>query len=102
MKGFKKRKFEIETLSRSYIESKRIIKEAQENIIHPSREKLEACNLIVRHIDNVVESLDENDQFIIHKEVIEGKRGNWYLDYFSSTSYYRQRDKAYDNFLRCL
>ena len=102
MKGFKKKRFEIETLSRSYIESKRIIRESEENVINPGFGKLDRCLRIVRHIENVVDCLEENDQFIIRKEVIEGKRGNWYLEYYSSTSYYRLRDKAYDNFLRCL
>ncbi len=102
MNGFKKQRFEIESLSRSYIESKRIIKETEDNVINPGIGKLDRCLKIVRHIENVVDCLEESDQFIIRKEVIEGKRGNWYLDYYSSTSYYRLRSKAYENFLRCL
>ena len=102
MKGFKQKKFEIETLSRSYIESKRIINENSQRVCVPNSYRLERSIKIVGHIDNVVDCLNDNDRFIIQKEVQEGKRGIWYLNYFSSTSYYRLRDVAYDHFLGCL
>ena len=35
-------------------------------------------------------------------EVIEQENGHWYLEYFSTPSYYRHRRKAYKEFLRCL
>ena len=50
----------------------------------------------------IVKMLDEEDRFIIEKEVVEGKRGNWFLGYYSPASYYRHRNRAYSNFLRCL
>lgn len=46
--------------------------------------------------------LDEDDFFIISNEVLKGKKGNWYLGYLSPSTYYRQRAKAYANFLSCL
>ena len=46
--------------------------------------------------------LDEDDFFIISNEVLKGKKGNWYLGYLSTSTYYRQRAKAYANFLSCL
>ncbi|MBO4919202.1 MAG: hypothetical protein J5365_03500 [Erysipelotrichaceae bacterium] len=97
-----KDKFEIELLSRNYINSKRIIKETEEDIIHCSYERLKAYRRIVSHIENVAECLGEKERLIIQKEVIEGKSGKWYLEYFSAPSYYRHRRKAYSEFLRCL
>ena len=97
-----KYKFEIELLSRNYINSKRIIKETEEDIIHTSYERLKAYRRIVSHIENVAETLGEKERLIIQKEVIEGRSGKWYLEYFSAPSYYRHRRKAYSEFLRCL
>ena len=97
-----KEKFEIELLSRNYLNSKRIIKETEEDIIHTSYERLKAYRRIVSHIENVTESLGEKERLIIQKEVIEGRSGKWYLEYFSAPSYYRHRRKAYSEFLRCL
>ena len=97
-----KDKFEIELLSRNYLNSKRIIRETEEDIIHTSYEKLKAYRRIVSHIENVAEGLGEKERLIIQKEVIEGRSGKWYLEYFSAPSYYRHRRKAYSEFLRCL
>ena len=97
-----KQKFEIELLSRNYLNSKRIIRETEEDIIHTSYEKLKAYRRIVSHIENVAEGLGEKERLIIQKEVIEGRSGKWYLEYFSAPSYYRHRRKAYTEFLRCL
>ena len=97
-----RQKFEIELLSRNYLNSKRIIRETEEDIIHTSYEKLKAYRRIVSHIENVAEGLGEKERLIIQKEVIEGRSGKWYLEYFSAPSYYRHRRKAYSEFLRCL
>ncbi|MBR2534139.1 MAG: hypothetical protein IKE50_05105 [Erysipelotrichaceae bacterium] len=97
-----KEKFKIELLSRNYLNSKRIIKETEEDIIHTSYERLKAYRRIVSHIENVAEGLGEKERLIIQKEVIEGRSGKWYLEYFSAPSYYRHRRKAYSEFLRCL
>ncbi len=102
MKGFDKSKFEIEILSREYLNSKRVIREAENSIIRYNSRKLERSFRIVYHIEYVVESLDEDDKFIIRNELMEGRRGDWYLSYFSPTAYYRHREKAYENFLHCL
>lgn len=98
----KKQKFEIELLSKHYLQSKRMLREHEDNVIRCHHEKLRVLNKVVNHIEYVVESLEEPDRFIIQKEVIEGKRGKWYLEYLSSPSYYRHRSRAYEEFLRCL
>lgn len=95
-------RFEIELISKNYMQSKRVILENEENILHMSSRQLEPHRRIVYHIEYVVRSLDERDRFIIEKEVMEGRRGKWYLDYFTEPSYYRNRIRAYKNFLNCL
>ncbi len=101
-KGFNEERFQIELLSRRYLTSKRIVRESQEAIKGCPRRELEMHRRIMYHIEYVTQSLDDNDRFIIEKEVIEGRRGKWYSAYFSPTAYYRHRKKAYDSFLRCL
>jgi len=97
-----KDRFEIELLSKSYRNSKRILKEVEAQLFHLDRMRMNDHQRIVMHIENVIESLDERERFILEKEVLEGKTGNWYLEYFSMPSYYRLRRKAYSEFLRCL
>ena len=63
---------------------------------------IESKNLC-RHVENAVNYLqDEQMQLIVRKEVLEGKRGKWYKEYFSLTTYYRIREKSYKAFLNYL
>lgn len=98
----KKIKFEIDLLSKNYIQSKRQIIEHEAEIMRVNKERLKALKRVVDHIEHVAESLDDKEKLIIKNEVINGKKGKWYLEYFSKPTYYRIRYKAYHNFLRCL
>jgi hypothetical protein len=103
MKGFdnKSNRHEIEILSGNYRNFKRLLDE----IYDPDKDdglKTRAGETVIRHVDSAIKMLDEEDRFIIEKEVVEGKRGNWFLGYYSPASYYRHRNRAYSNFLRCL
>ena len=97
-----KERFEIELISRGYLQSKRIVKEHQSNIKRVNTEKYRLCRTIVEHVENVAYSLDETERFIIEKEVIEGRRGKWYMGYLTRPSYYRYRKEAYKDFLNFL
>ena len=98
----KKELMDIAMLSRSYIVHKRIVKEAQENIIKPMPHRLEASMKMCQHIENVTQSLPEKDRIIIENVVLQGKTGRWYDLYFSAPTYYRLRVKAYKTFLNSL
>ena len=102
MNGFKQDKLEIELLSREYIKNKMIIEDVLEKGIKYPKERFKSSHTIVNRIENALKILDEDDRLIIQKELIEGERGYWYLEYFSSSTYYRHRDRAYENFLHCL
>ena len=95
-------RFEIELLSKNYIESKRRLKDHDERIVNYSINKIKAYRRIVSHIEDVVRILPEKERIIIENEVIHGKNGTWYLEYFSASSYYRHRKSAYSNFLNYL
>ena len=101
-KGFNKDRFEVELLSHNYINSKRVIRESQNNVKKYSRSRLETHMKVICQIEYAIEALDEEDRFIIENEVLLGKKGKWFLGYFSASSYYKHRKKAYANFLRCL
>ena len=92
----------ISLLSKSYILHKRKIKEAENNIINRNYEELRVAHIICDHIENVIEELDFKERLIIESEVIKGKKGRWYDEYFSAPSYYRIRKKAYKLFLNGL
>ncbi len=95
-------KFEIALLSANYLNSKRIIREYEEDIIDLSADRLEIHHRIVHHIEYVVSILDDKEKLIIENEVLRGKKGKWYTGMMTSPSYYRYQRKAYKNFLRCL
>lgn len=95
-------RFEIEILSKNYIESKRKLKEHDGNIARYSNNKVRAYKRIVTHIEDVAKLLPEKHRIIIENEVILGKKGTWYLEFFSASSYYRHRKGAYNDFLSCL
>lgn len=102
MKKQKRQKFEIEMLSRNYIDSKRRLRDHEYQAVNYSSDRVRLFRRIVTHIEDVIETLPEKERIIIENEVMNGKSGEWYLEYFSAPSYYRHRAKAYDNFLRCL
>ena len=94
--------FEIEILSKNYIESKRKLKEHDSNLASYSTNRIRAYKRIVTHIEDVAKLLPEKERIIIENEVIHGKKGSWYLEFFSASSYYRHRNAAYSDFLNCL
>ena len=102
MKNISKNKFEIQLLSQNYLESKRKLKDYDEKLVHYSLDKVRSYRRIVTHIEDIVMILPEKQRIIIENEVLLGKTGAWYLEYFSAPSYYRHRDSAYKNFLNSL
>ena len=92
----------INLLSKSYILHKRKIREAEMQIVARNYDELRVAHKICDHIENVVNELDDKEKLIIESEVIKGKTGRWYDEYFSAPSYYRIRKRAYSIFLNSL
>ena len=98
----KKELTDIAVLSRSYINHKRVLDEAERGIFAYKPHRLEASKRMVEHIEAVTESLPEMDRIIIENVVLKGKTGRWYDLYFSAPTYYRIRKRAFKTFLNNL
>ena len=102
MKQLTKEQFEIQLLSQNYLESKRRLKEFDEKLVYYNSDRIKAYRRIVTHIEDIVMLLPEKQRIIIENEVLLGKTGAWYLEYFSAPYYYRHRENAYKSFLKSL
>ena len=92
----------MKKIRQSYATQQRILEEDEYGYMYYSEYDLKNARKIKGHIETVIRYLDDRSRFIIYNEVIEGKRGTWYLDYFSTTCYYRSRRNAYHDFLTAL
>jgi hypothetical protein len=54
---------------------------------------------LMRH---AIAQLNEEQKKIIIKEFAEKKSPNWYLEYYSRSSFYRHKHQSMDTFIRCL
>lgn len=63
---------------------------------------LYVCLEMKKKIDDILMGMRLEYAFIIRKEFLENKQGNWYLDYFSEEEYQLYKKAAIDEFLRCL
>lgn len=98
----KRKKFEINAVARTFMIQKRILKEHELGIAHKSDSEIEYARKIMDKIYLIINDLDDNSKFIIHNEVILGKKGGWYYGLLSTPTYYRHRNKAYSDFLEYL
>ena len=89
-------------LSNSYQKHKNILNDYDRGVYRKNYKDLKPASLIVKVTEETTKSLPERDQFIIHNEVILGKRGKWYMGYMSQATYYRHRKEAYKNFIERL
>ena len=95
-------RYVIRALSDSYLKHKRVLKEDEIGLVRRPRDIVHTADSVVSHTELVVDSLPEQDRFIIYNEVILGKTGDWYREYLSPATYYRHRKGAYERFIRCL
>ncbi|MBO4359129.1 MAG: hypothetical protein IKX97_07745 [Erysipelotrichaceae bacterium] len=102
MNKLKRQKFEIEMLSRHYLDSKYKLEDHSHALLEICPHRIKNYRRTVKHIEDVARTLPDKQRLIIEHEVMMGKTGTWYLEYFSASSYFRHRAKAYDNFLDCL
>lgn len=54
---------------------------------------------LMRH---ALSQLNEEHKKIIMKEFVEKTSPNWYLEYYSRSSFYRHKHQSMDTFIRCL
>lgn len=102
LKDVKNLKEVIDCLSKVYCENKL---KSEQNYPGPYvkyENDKEYSENVIKTIESGVNCLNENDHFVIYNEVILGKKGDWYSQQISQSTYYRYRGDAYYNFLSCL
>jgi hypothetical protein len=55
-----------------------------------------------RYIQFAIDRLDEDSKTIIFNDFMAKKNHNWYLEFYSLSTYYRLRKIAVNKFLDCL
>lgn len=98
----KKNKYEIDAVAKCFMIQKRVLKEFELGIAVKSRQDIEYAKNMLNKIYLIINDLDDNSKFIIHNEVVLGKKGTWYYGFLSTPTYYRHRCKAYQQFLEYL
>jgi|GEM_PF-1029729 len=53
-------------------------------------------------IQSALEQLTEDEQRILIYEYVENRPKNWWMEYFSKTTYYRIKHHAFSGFIHCL
>ncbi len=53
-------------------------------------------------IEQSLSELSEDERLILTKENLESTNKNWWMEYFSKSTYYRLKYKAMDRFIHCL
>lgn len=54
---------------------------------------------LIHRMNYSINNLNVQSRYIIRREIVDGKTGNWYQREMSVTGYYRLRKKAYRDFL---
>ena len=67
-----------------------------------NRMKDQNRDIFLDAIDNGLNSLPAQLREIIYNEFVLNMPSDWWLDYYSKSSYYRLKNKAIDIFLDCL
>ena len=62
----------------------------------------EKVDIFINHIDNALNSLDQELRRILINDFFEVRKDYWYLEYYTRSTYYRLRKEAIAEFLHCL
>ena len=92
----------IDKLTSSYRDSSKKLRNEELGFKHYSACDLEICKDTIAQIDDAIKFLHEREKFIIYNEVVLGKRGKWYLEYYSPSAFKVRRKFAHKEFLRIL
>lgn len=97
-----KDKTKIIMLRKAYRDFTKIIENHNMGIKHYDPTYIKELERMVFHIENCIEYLDDREKFIIYNEVILGRQGKWYLEYYSPSAYRVRRRYAYQVYLHIL
>ena len=99
---YKRNAYLIKLLASSYTVSKRKVNEAFMGYYDGSIRELRDALFITSHIDEVILTLDKDSRLIAEKEILEGLTGNWYTKFYSTSAYYRLRQRCYQTIIEAL
>jgi len=86
--------------SQCYLIEKRRIQDHDSGIVTYPDHIIRNSRNIVRRMEESCMELKETERYIIKNEILNGKKDKWYLAIMSSSTYYRNRDNAYRNYLK--
>lgn len=89
----------VKTIAKAYRYHKHIIYQ-DENIIETSYRQIQVSKKICNHIEYVISGLDDKYRVILENDVIKGLIDKKFKDGISQSTYYRNRDKAYELFIK--
>lgn len=101
--GIKEKEIIIKYLAKSYRVSKK--RESIYQIQGNLREKSGIYNedkTVIHLIEGTIAECSQNTQLIIMNEYFKNKEYDWYLEYFSRSSFYRLKRVAIEEFIDCL
>jgi len=85
-----------------YKNCKRFLFEHEYGISTFTRDQIQRYDRSVKVLEKIPNFMDDIDRLIIQNEVLKDKKGRWYEDYMSVSTYYRRRKKAYSNYINLL
>ena len=92
----------IDEITRSYFLSKKAIERQKLGLALLNDSTLDSHKYLIDKINFIISSLSDKDKFILVNEIIQGKKGDWYVGFMSTPTYYRHRKTAYNDFLNCM
>lgn len=102
-KNFKEDSYQIDLINRSYRYHKRLLNEVENGVKAYDYMRVRASHNVVSHMNNVANDFTGKMKLIVDSEILGDKKGTkWYMEYFSTPSYYRTRKVAYRMFLENL
>lgn len=90
----------IKIIGEAYKYHKNYVEEVDYLLIDKSFSKIAISQKICAHIEFVIYGLDDKYSIILQNDIIKGLMDKKYKECCSKSTYYRNRDKAYEMFIR--
>jgi len=93
----------VKLLNESYHYHKRVVFESEHAVKKYDLDKVGVSRSIVQHMECVASDFTGKIRLIIDNEIIgDNLNTKWYLEYFSTPSYYSYKQRAYAKYLENL
>lgn len=74
----------------------------KEPFFYMNEEELYAGHMLKDLVNEAINQLDYDSRLILDKDYVQNHDRNWWMEYYSKSTYYRLREKSINRFLRCL